>query len=174
MAFSGTLYSFGHNEYAKLGNGNSTNQKAPVQITAVTSVGEYSTLSFSYYSTNLWACGYNSNQPLSLGSTGNTAAIVGSPISIKTTSSISQSFYSANLYGCGYNDYGQTGTGGIGTHTNPTGIPFIVNNRVYSPSQYSTRIWSCGYNNYAQLGQGSAINSVPSIMGVNISNVRTS
>ena len=136
MAFSGTLYSFGHNEYAKLGNGNSTDQKSPVQITSVTSVGEYATLSFDFTTDyNIWYLGKNNNYEMGLGNTCPNYFAIAQGNKIDELKRTDYLTVNSSVY-----DYPSSNS----TTTEPATQPDISNYLIIT----------AGYNNYGQRGLG--------------------
>ena len=135
----GKLFSWGYNGNGQLGNGNTTNQTRPQEITTVTGVtqiqGSYLTTYVSNASGNLFACGYNANGVLggaTLSANQTAFAQVSGVSNVYQFVQTTQTYYSGGwtyvgtghyintsgeLYGTGYAGNGQLGDG-TGTDKN--------------------------------------------------------
>jgi len=169
----GSLWTWGWNQSGQLGNGNTSNQTAPVQIVGV-STGDYNWASVSTgcWDTvaiktdgTLWGWGGNGQYQLGLGVTGDQ----NTPQEISTDTnwqSASAGRYhtmairiDGTLWGWGQNDEGWLGNGTTATSQRPLQIGTDTNWVSVSAAWYHTAavkddgsLWTAGSNGAGQLG----------------------
>jgi len=172
---NGSLWAWGWNSSGQLGNSNTSNQTAPVQVIGV-STGDYNWASVSAGCWNtvaiktdgtLWGWGGNSEYQLGLGVTGDQN--MPQEISAGTNwKSVSAGRYhtmavraDGTLWGWGQNDEGWLGNGTTATNQSPLRIGTGTNWVNVSAAWYHTAaikddgsLWTAGSNGALQLGNG--------------------
>jgi len=174
---SGKLYSWGDNEFGKLGQGTTTSGDenfSPVQVGLLEDWSEIS-LGNDYSASiktdgTLWAWGNNDNGQLGLGDT----TPYSSPVQVgsdENWSSVDAGSYDSDghtlaiktngkLYAWGYNAYGQLGLGDRDHRSVPTQVGTDEDWSSVSAGERHTlaiktdgTLWTWGYNSNGQLGQ---------------------
>ena len=122
---------------------------------------------------SVWACGYNNNGQLGLGTSDTNAHSVFTQATTNINNDVAQiacGYYhtvilknDSSVWGCGNAQYGQLGLGNFNNQSTFTKVTTNVNNDVkriacgYNHTFISKNdgsIWACGYNNRGQLGLG--------------------
>ena len=180
----GSLWSCGLNDSGQLGLNNTTNKSVFTQVTTNVSndVNQIAGASNSVYiiknDGTLWACGYDPNNQLGLGSTGNKTKFTQVTTNInKDIKMMSVGYYTGNytyamiikndgtIWATGINNYGQYGNGNTTNNTGSfkqvTGIPegeidVLCCGYAASYILIDGMLYSCGMNDSGQLGLGSA------------------
>jgi len=168
---SGTLYSWGNNDYGQLGLGNRTSRSSPVQVGSLATWSKIATgrmhgLAIKTDGT-LWSWGHNSAGQLGLGNT----TYYSSPKQVGALTiwlKVSGGNYSTlaiktdgTLWAWGRNDFGQLGNGNITQQNTPVQIGGLTNWLNVASGPYQTvavktdgTLWTWGWNNHGQLGLG--------------------
>ncbi len=165
----GSLWAWGGNWGAQLGDGTTTDRLTPIQVlTGVTAVsaGNVHTLAVRT-DASLWAWGYSVYGQLGDGTTGtrsvpvqiltNVAAVSATnlhTLAIKTD---------GGLWAWGFNNYGQLGDGTTTNRSTPvqvlSGVAAMSAGLLHSLAiQTDGSLWAWGWNEYAQLGDGATTN----------------
>ncbi len=170
----GTLWAWGTNGFAQLGDGTTVNKELPEQIGTGTNwvsvaAGDNFSLGIKSDGT-LWAWGLNNHGQLGLGDTVTrlVPTKVGSAqwVSIDAGSAHSVGLLSdGTLQAWGYGAYGQLGSGGLSDQLTPSyvgdGLPgwrMISAGRNHTAAiDGNGKLWTCGRNSYGQLGIGSYV-----------------
>ncbi len=183
----GTLWAWGSNSSAQLGDGTKINKTSPVQIGgagikwASVSSGLYHTFAIDVLG-HLWGWGYNWNGQLSAANMGNTYV---TPFSfVGTYKAVSAGYhhslaisFNGNLYACGGNLSGEIGDGTYGPFAIAAHWKNIlpgINNWVSvfaTDASYAIKsdgtLWAWGDNSWGQLGDGTKTNKyVPNQIGM--------
>jgi alpha-tubulin suppressor-like RCC1 family protein len=173
----GTLWCWGYNLFGELGNGNTTNQDLPQQVTDPAGIGWTSAVAGGDHTcatrsdTTLWCWGKNLEGELGIGNTTNQdlPQQVTDPASTGWSSAASGGFHTCAtrthaLWCWGENTSGQLGTGGTTGSDLPqrvvmptgTGWSLIAAGSFHSCATHTGRtLWCWGNNNQGQLGIGS-------------------
>ena len=180
----GSLWSCGLNDSGQLGLNNTTNKSVFTQVTTNVSndvnqiVGASNSVYIIKNDGTLWACGYDPNNQLGLGSTGNKTKFTQVTNNInKDIKMMSVGYYTGNytyamiikndgtIWATGINNYGQYGNGNTTNNTGSfkqvTGIPegeidVLCCGYAASYILIDGMLYSCGMNDSGQLGLGSA------------------
>ena len=121
---------------------------------------------------SLWACGYNGNGPLGLGSVSDPVTTF-TQVTININNDVKQIACGnshtvilkndGSIWSCGYNYYGQLGLSDSSNRAAFTQITTNINNDVKQIAcgynctvilKTDGTVWTCGYNGYGQLGLG--------------------
>ena len=172
----GTVWSWGANSAGQLGNGTTTQQLRPVEITALDGVvavaaGNAHSVALRYDGT-VWTWGANNLGQLGIGNTTN-SRLPGKVSALSRIVAISagqSSTYAlqdtGEVWACGANDAGQLGDGTGVRQLTPvhvhdlTGVAYISSGPAANHClavKSNTTVWSWGNNQRGQLGDGSTI-----------------
>ena len=172
----GTVWSFGKNDHAQLGDGTTTDRTTPVQVVGLTGIAQiaagrdvsYALQTDSAGSGIVWAWGANSQGELGDGSVlerRTPVRVIGLSNVIQISSSTNAEFGIAllangSVYGWGRNDRSQLGLGHTINQSTPQPIPTITNARVIAAGgafgiaiDHLGRVWGWGDDTYGQLAQ---------------------
>ena len=185
----GTVWAWGDNEFAQLGNGTTNNAWTPVQVSGLTNVvaisgRAYHTLALKADGT-VWAWGWNGYGQLGINSTAPILVpqqVIGltNPASISaayTTSLALMSNGTVKIWGTG-----RKGELGQGTNTSSSYVPITVlgiSNVVSVAGDFQEpealksdgTIWMWGWNNLGQLGNGTSFDTNLPVQSVNLTNM---
>ncbi|MGC9940556.1 MAG: RCC1 repeat- and reductase domain-containing protein [Verrucomicrobiota bacterium] len=185
----GTVWAWGDNEFAQLGNGTTNDAWTPVQVIGLTNIvgisgRGYHTLALKSDGT-VWAWGWNYYGQLGIGSTA-TVLVPRQVLGITNPAAIS-ACYSTSLVLMpngtvemwGTDKVGEMGQGGFGFHSyTPIPVPGISNVLSISgdfqePEALKSdgSIWMWGYNNLGQLGIGTTNNTNIPMQVLNLTNM---
>jgi alpha-tubulin suppressor-like RCC1 family protein len=167
---NGTLWSWGNNQYGKLGDGTTVDKYAPTQIGTETnwvqvSAGGYHSMAIKTDGT-LWTWGDNQYAALGDGTTNN--RLVPTQIGTDTWAAIAAGEnYSVaiktdgTLWAWGLNNFGQLGDGTGASRAAPVKISTFTDwTKIFAEFAHNLAIranqtlWSWGLDNYGQLGNG--------------------
>ena len=173
---TGTLWTWGRNNYGQLGQGNTINYSSPVQLGLLTTWEQFSTSSYDCLAikeNTLWAWGLNEQGSLGL----NDRVSRSSPVQVGVLSDWSKVSSGGRhtialktdgtIWTWGYNFYGDLGigTGGSGTYksspvqvgslTDWSKVDARTNNCVALKTDGT--LWAWGRNEFGQLGLGDII-----------------
>jgi alpha-tubulin suppressor-like RCC1 family protein len=185
----GTVWAWGDNEFAQLGNGTTNNAWTPVQVSGLTNIvaisgRAYHTLALKADGT-VWAWGWNVYGQLGINSTASVLVpqqVIGltNPAIISaayTTSLVLMSNGTVKMWGTGRK--GELGQGGGPTSSYlPIAVPGISNvvsisGDFQEPEALKSdgTIWMWGWNNLGQLGNGMANDTNQPVQTVNLTNM---
>lgn len=167
------LWSWGNNEFGKLGLGNNTNYSSPKQVGSLTgwlqvSAGGYQgAVTAVKQDGTLWSWGYNQNGQLGLGNrTRYSSPKQVGALTIWLQTSAGEYHTAAvttagTLWTWGRNANGQLGLGNTTNYSSPVQVGSLTNWLAVSCGGHSTcatktdgTLWAWGKNDYGQLGQG--------------------
>ena len=185
----GTVWAWGDNEFAQLGNGTTNNAWTPVQVSGLTNVvaisgRAYHTLALKSDGT-VWAWGWNAYGQLGINTTASVLVpqqVIGltNPVTISaayTTSVALMSNGTVKIWGTG-----RKGELGQGTNTTtsylPISVPGIsnvisVSGDFQEPEALKSdgTIWMWGWNNLGQLGNGTTLDTNVPVQVLNLTNM---
>lgn len=169
---NGSVWGWGSNSYGQLGNGNNTNQSAPVQVVGLgnitrVAVGAYHTLALAQDG-KVWAWGWNAHGQLGDGTNENRNL----PVQVRGLAGIVRiaagytSSYAVGsdgkVYAWGANDVGQLGDGTTTSRNTPVAVVGLVGAvEVAGGWDFALArtgdgsVWAWGYNSDGELGDGS-------------------
>jgi len=166
----GSLWSAGLNDSGRLGDGTTTERRAPVQVmpehvAAAAAGGAHSLIVM--VDGSLWACGSNAEGQLGDGTTEDRHAPVQIlPDGVATVAAGGTHSLilrtDGSLWACGNNERGQLGDGTTTSRLTPVEVLPDSVAAVAAGLDYSLilktdgALWACGSNAYGQLGDGSA------------------
>lgn len=161
----GTVWTFGSNTCGQLGDGTTTPQKTPVQVTGLSDVVTIASgfnHSMAITSTGeLYLWGLNANGQIGDGSTTDRTTPVQSSLTNVVAIAAGHSHSLAlrsngDIYSWGRNDFGQLGTGNTTQQTAPTlvgtGVAIAAGGYHSIFVQFNGTVYTTGRNNYGQLG----------------------
>ncbi|EPX64443.1 BNR repeat domain protein [Cystobacter fuscus DSM 2262] len=186
----GKVLTWGYNAYGQLGNGSTTDQSSPVEVSALSdikgvSVGKYHMLALRSGGT-VWAWGFNGSGQLGLGSGSNTqyntpqqAAVLKGVASVSAGDSHSLALrWDGTVWAWGQNNQGQLGIGSFTDRPSPVQVPRLTGVVEVAAGQFHAlalrldgTVWAWGFNGSGQLGDGTTLSrsspvQVPGLTGV--------
>jgi len=182
---TGTVYSFGDNEYGQLGDGTTTSKFLPTKIIDnVQKIAAGDDCSFFLKEDGtLWACGLNEYGQLGDGTTSNRLLpvfIIDNVKNIAVSGTHSMVIKNDNsLWGWGANWYGELGDGTTKDRKLPVKIMDSVQIVAAGNAQslflkIDNSLWVCGYNEYGQLCDGTTTSRItPKKIMENVTSVST-
>ncbi|MDB6065129.1 MAG: rcc [Pedosphaera sp.] len=167
----GTVWTWGYNANAQLGNGTTNDAWTPVQVSNLSDVVAISGRGYHCLALKadgtVWAWGYNQYGQLGIGSTNNTLVPV-QVLGLTNPAAISAGYTTSlalmtngTVWVWGTGRKGELGQGGVNTSYTPVQVVGLSN--VVSVSadfqepealKSDGTIWMWGWNNYGQLGNG--------------------
>jgi alpha-tubulin suppressor-like RCC1 family protein/Ca2+-binding RTX toxin-like protein len=184
----GTVWTWGLNEYGQLGNGTTTDNQLPTQISTLTGIvalatGENHSLVLKSDGT-VWAWGLNDYGQLGDGTTTTRLTPVGISGLINVTALAAGASHSLliksdeTVWAWGRNDNGQLGNGTTTSSTIPVQSGSLADiTAITAGSEHSMAlasdgtVWTWGANAYGQLGNGTTANSTSPIEVTTLSGV---
>ncbi len=182
----GTVWACGRNGSGQLGDGTTTDQSTPVQVSTLTNIisiagGGWDYSLFLKNDNTVWACGANNFGQLGDGTT------IGklSPIQVTSLTGITDmkgggghSLFLKNdntVWVCGRNSSGQLGDGTIIDKATPFQLGSLSGITSFSTGTYHSlfqkndgTVWGCGNNWLGKLGDGTTINRSTPVQSVGL------
>jgi alpha-tubulin suppressor-like RCC1 family protein len=185
----GTVWTWGNNDYGRLGDGTYTTRYSPIQVkdlTNIISIGTGSNYTVALKNDGtVWTWGYNGNGELGIGSYQSES---NAPVQVRDLSNIvaiaAGSSHTVALkndgtvWAWGSNGYGRLGDGTSTQRRYPVQVSNLTDVIAIAAGPEHTvavkkdgTVWAWGYNYYGQLGNGTTNNSSVPVQVKNMSDV---